>query len=125
MLDSAFASIATGFSTMAGAPFVDAVAAWPGAAVYDAGGSITSPGTPQNYACKAQFDAPTQQMRAAEGFLQTDVRILVLATSLAVPLDTGARILVAAGANEGTWMLLSCQRDPAGIGYECQGRKVA
>lgn len=120
-------NLAAAFANMAatvGAPFLEAVASWPGTPTIDAGGSITAPGTPASYACKAQFDAPTQQMREAEGFLQTDVRILVLAASLAVPLDTAARIIVATGPNAGTWALLSCQRDPAGIGYECVGRKA-
>lgn len=115
---NAFAALATI------GPYVDAVAQWPGTPTLDAGGSITAAGTATSYDCKAQFDAPTQQMRAAEGFQQTDVRILVLAASIAVPLDTGARILVASGANAGTWALLTCQRDPAGIGFECVGRKA-
>jgi hypothetical protein len=129
VFDAAFASIAAGFSQLAGGPFVDAVATWPGAPVYDTGGSIVTPGTPASYACKAQFDAPTQQMREAEGFLQTDVRILVLAASLhaslAPALDTAAEIVVASGPNAGRWALLTCQRDPAGVGYECAGRRVS
>lgn len=128
MFSAAFANIATGFSNMAGGPFVDAVATWPGTPVMDAGGSITTPGTPASYPCKCQFDAPTQQMREAEGFLQTDVRVLVLAAtlhaSLAPALDTGATIIVASGPNAGRWALITCQRDPAGLGYECRGRKV-
>jgi hypothetical protein len=123
-----FAQAFANLATMPGGPFVDAVAQWPGAPNYDAGGSIVTPGTPATYACKAQFDAPTQQMREAEGFQQTDVRILVLAASLhaslAPALDTAARINVASGPNAGTWALLSCQRDPVGIGYECRGRKA-
>jgi hypothetical protein len=124
MFDQVFANLATAFSSMAGAPFVPAAATWPGTPTYDTGGSIVAPGTPASYPCQAQFDAPTQQMRLAEGFLQTDVRILVLAASLSVPLDTAAQIVVASGPNAGTWALLSCQRDPAGVGYECQGRKL-
>jgi hypothetical protein len=128
MFDAAFASLATAFSNMAGGPFVDASASWPGTPTYDNGGSIVTPGTPASYACKAQFDAPTQQMREAEGFLQTDVRILVLAaslhTSLAPALDTSATITVTSGPNAGSWALLTCQRDPAGVGYECRGRKL-
>lgn len=124
MFDAAFASIANAFSGMGG-PFVDAVARWQGTPTYDAGGSITAPGTPASYACKAQFDAPTQQMREAEGFLQTDVRILVPAASVSRALDTLAQITVATGPNAGTWALLTCQRDPAGVGYECAGRKVS
>ena len=119
-----FANLATGFAAQFGAPFEDASATWPGSATFDAGGSITSAGTPASHTCKAQFDAPTQAMRAAEGFMETDARIIVLAASLAATLDTRARIVVASGANAGTWELLSVVRDPAGIGYECRGRML-
>ena len=122
MLDQVFANLATGFAAQFGAPFGDATATWPGTATLDAGGSITSAGTPVSLACKAQFDAPTQAMRAAEGFMETDARIIVLA--FAATLDTRARITVASGANAGTWELLSVTRDPAGIGYEARGRRL-
>lgn len=124
MLDQVFANLATGFAQTFGAPFIDAAATWPGAPTYDTGGSITTPGTPVSLTCKAQFDAPTQVMRLAEGFLETDARILVLAGSLSGTLDAAAKIVVASGANAGTWALLSVTRDPAGIGYECRGRKL-
>lgn len=123
MLDQMFADIAIGFSDIAGAPYVDAVATWPGTPVKDAGGSIVTPGTPVSLPCKAQFDAATLAMREAEGFLQTDVRILVLAATLEGELDTAAKLVVASGDHAGTWTLLSCQRDPAGIGFECRGRR--
>lgn len=124
MFDEAFSNLATAFSNIAGGPFVDAVATWQGLPTYDNGGSITTPGASASYDCKAQFDAPTQQMRAAEGFLQTDVRILVLAKSISRALDTEATITVTSGPHAGTWALLTCQRDPVAIGYECQGRRV-
>ena len=124
MLDQLFANLATGFAAQFGAPFEDATATWPGSATFDTGGSITAAGTPASHTCKAQFDAPTQAMRAAEGFMETDARIIVLAASLAATLDTRARIVVASGANAGTWELLSVVRDPAGIGYECRGRRL-
>lgn len=117
-----FANLATGFAAQFGAPFEDVSATWPGTATFDAGGSITSAGTPVSLACKAQFDAPTQAMRATEGFMETDARVIVLA--FAASLDTRARITVASGANAGTWELLSVVRDPAGIGYECRGRML-
>ena len=122
MLDQVFSNLATGFAAQFGAPFGDAVATWPGTATFDSGGSITAAGTPVSLACKAQFDAPSQAMRAAEGFVETDARIIVLAFS--ATLDTKARIVVASGANAGTWELLSVVRDPAGIGYEARGRKL-
>lgn len=124
MLDQIFAGLATSFAAQFGAPFADATAKWPGTATYDAGGSITAPGTAINLPCKVQFDWPTQAMRAAEGFLETDARILVLAASITAALDTKAKIIVTSGANAGTWELLSCLRDPAGIGYECRGRRL-
>lgn len=125
MFDEAFARIAVGFAEQFGGPFVDAIAWWAGTPVKDDGGSIITPGTPVTLACKAQFDAPTISMRAAEGFEENDARILVLAATLAGTLDASARIVVASGANAGTWSLLTAVRDPAGVGYECRGRKVA
>jgi len=122
VLDQVFSNLATGFAAQFGAPFEDVSATWPGTATFDTGGSITAAGTPVSLACKAQFDAPSQAMRATEGFMETDARIIVLAFS--ATLDTKARIVVASGANAGTWELLSVVRDPAGIGYECRGRRL-
>jgi len=124
MLDQIFADLATGFAEQFGAPFVDGVATWQGTATRDAGGSITAPGTPASYTCKVQFDAATQAMRAAEGFLETDVRLIVLAASLARTLDSEAVVSVGSGQYAGTWALLSCTRDPAGVGYECRARRI-
>lgn len=121
MFDAAFASIAAGFAERFGAPFVDAVAWWPGTPVKDAGGSIISPGTPVEIACKVQFDAPTIAMRQAEGFTEQDARILVLGFS--ATLDDKAEIRVASGDNAGQWRLLTVTRDPAGVGYECRARR--
>lgn len=124
MLADVFSGLAVGFAEAFGAPFEDATATWPGTATRDDGGSITVPGTPVRLTCKAQFDAPTQAMRQAEGFLETDARVLVLAATLDAALDQAAKIVVASGANAGTWALLSVTRDPAGIGYECRGRRI-
>lgn len=124
MLADNFANIALGFSQMSGSPFIDALAIYDADAVYDDGGSITFQGAETGLPCKAQFDAATQEMRAAEGFLETDVRILVLTASLEGNLDTSAKIEVAAGRYAGRWSLLSCTQDPASVGYECRARKV-
>ena len=110
-----------GFAERFGAPFIDAVAWWPGTPVKDAGGSIISPGTPVEVACKAQFDAPTVAMRQAEGFTEQDARILVL--DFDGTLDDEAEIRVASGDNAGQWRLLTVTRDPAGVGYECRARR--
>lgn len=125
MFDVAFADLARGFSDLTGSPFNEAVVTWPGTPTYDAGGSIVDPGMPVTDDASVQFDAATLAMRQAEGFLETDVRMLVLADGLAQPLDTAARIVVAGGRWAGTWQVLSAQRDPAGVGWECAGRKVS
>lgn len=124
MFADTFARLATGFAAQFGGPFVDAVATWDGVPIKDAGGSIVTPGTPINKPCQVQFDAPTQAMRAAEGFRETDARILVLAGTLDGSLDGAARITTDAGQNAGSWELLSIVRDPAGIGFECRARKI-
>ena len=124
MLDQLFANLATGFAAQFGAPFEDATATWPGTATFDDGGSIVTPGTPVSLTCKAQFDTVTEAMRTAPDFLQTDVRVIVLAATLAGTLDTAAKIVVASGANAGTWTLMSAVRDSAGIGWECRARKA-
>lgn len=120
MFDQVFANLATGFAAQFGGPYLDAEAVWPGIPTKDTGGSITAAGTPTSVACKVQFDTATQAMRETEGFLETDVRLLVLISTL----DTSARIVVDAGERAGTWALLSCQRDPVGVGYECLGRRA-
>lgn len=117
MLDQVFANLATGFAAQFGAPFEDATARWPGTPVKDAGGSITTPGTPVTLSCKVQFDAPTREMRAAEGFRETDARAIVLAASLAGILDAKARLVVDSGVNAGTWELNSVVRDPTIINW--------
>lgn len=125
MLDQVFSSLAASFSAQFGAPFIDAIARWTGTPTLDAGGSIVTSTGSLSYPCKAQFDAPTQAMRADAGFLATDVRILVLTASLGAVLNTSAKIIApSGGANAGTWELLSVTRDPASIGYECRGRRV-
>lgn len=122
-LASSFGEIALGFSGALGGPYIAAEAVWPGVAIKDTGGSIVTPGVPIRKPCRAQFDRATQDMRAAPGFLETDLRILVLSATLDGLLDTKARIVVADGQYAGSWALLSCVRDPGGIGYVCRGRR--
>lgn len=120
-----FANLATGFAATFGAPFQDVTATWPGTAEYDTGGSIVTPGVPVSLNCKAQIDSPTEAMRNDPGFLERDMRVLVLSATLDGVLNSEAKIVVASGEHAGTWSLESVTGDPAGIGWECRGRKVA
>ena len=64
------------------------------------------------------MDAATEAMRSAPDFLATDVRLLVLGLNA---LDTTAVVAV---TGRGTYALVTVQRDPAGIGWECRARVV-
>lgn len=120
----AFASIAQGFSAAGLGCFYDATVKWPGTPVTDAGGSIVTPGTPVEASCSVQVDQVTEAMRQADGFTDRDVRLLVLCATLEPDLDTDAVIEVSYGPNAGTWMLASCAKDPAGIYWDCRGRRA-
>lgn len=67
---------------------------------------------------KVQIDQATEAMRQADGFIQGDVRILMLAHGVAAP-NTDAEI-AAGGAR---YMIESVATDPAGSYYELRGRK--
>lgn len=125
MFSDVFASLAVGFAEQFGGPFVEVTAVWPGVADFDDGGSIITPGVPVEKTCRAQFDAPTESMRNDPGFLTRDVRLIVLAGTLAGTLDSAAKVVVASGEHAGTWSLESVTGDPAGIGWECRARRVA
>lgn len=67
---------------------------------------------------KVQIDAATQAMHLAEGFVEGDVRILMLAHGVAAP-DTDCEI--AAGGTR--YMIETVATDTAGSYYELRGRK--
>lgn len=118
--DTIFAGLATGFSDAFGGPYHAAVARWAGTPTYDTGGSITAPGSPSQTDCRAQGEAATQAMRANEGFLETDIRLLVIGLTA---LDTLATVEIEAGPHAGTWALMTVARDPVGVGWECRARR--
>jgi hypothetical protein len=69
-------------------------------------------------AVKVQIDAATQAMSIANGYVDGDVRILMLAHGVPAP-DTDAEI--AAGGER--YMIESVGTDPAGSYFELRGRK--
>ena len=119
-----FATVAQSVSAMFGGPYYDAIIRRQGNAVYDDGGSIVTPGTPISRICQAQVDVATQDMRNEVGFTDGDVRILVLANTLAgaVTLDDSIELL--GGAHIGLWQIQSISVDPFNIYYELRGRRA-
>jgi hypothetical protein len=124
VIDQIFAGIATGFAQQFGGPFADAVAVFPGVPGKDDGGRIVTPATPISRPCKAQVCAPSEAMRADAGFIQTDMRLIVLTATIDVPLDTSADVVISTGPHAGRWDLQSATLDTAGIGWVCHGRKL-
>jgi hypothetical protein len=68
---------------------------------------------------KVQIDAATQAMQRADGFVDTDQRILVLAHGVAM-ITTDCEI--SAGGKR--YMIESVGTDPAGSYYELRGRRM-
>ncbi|WP_313437274.1 hypothetical protein [Novosphingobium sp.] len=124
MLDQAFADIGLAFSQVLGGPYHSAQTIEQTDPVYDDGGSIVSPGGVVHRACSVQIDVATQAMRQADGFVDTDVRFIVLAATLAGSLGTEARIEVLEGPFAGTWSVSSLERDPVAAGWVGTGRKA-
>lgn len=109
-------NLAAVFASAFGGVFVDATLyRW--STVDDGKGGGTSGfdlGTP----VKAQLDQATQAQIQGDGYVDTDQRILVLASGVA-PISTDDEIVVG-----GTrWMIASVGRDPAGSYYDLRGRK--
>lgn len=117
-----FAERAAFVSSMYGGPYYDALVHSLGEAVYDNGGSIVTPGTATQRTCQAQVDSVTQDMRREEGFVDGDVRILVLTVTLTANITTDDQIEILGGANLGRFMVQSVTRDAMGIYYEIRGR---
>lgn len=117
-----YAAFATSFSSANGGPFHAASANYAGDPLTDAGGSITSPGTPTSFPCECQVDVVTLAMRADADFQERDVRLLIIGLDA---LTTDASIVISAGPYIGFYELKSVARDPAAFGWECRGRAVA
>jgi hypothetical protein len=81
------------------------------------GGTDSDPFLPAE-PVKVQLDQATQAMRGTVGYVEGDVRILMLAHGVAAP-DTDAEI-AAGGAR---YMIETVGTDPAGSYYELRGRK--
>ena len=96
----------------------DAVLHRPGK-IQDTAGTITR-GQPSEHPCKAQVDAATQAMRGADGFVETDVRILVLASTVGVAASTDDEIVT--GGRR--WKIASVSQDPARTHWEMRGRRT-
>lgn len=110
--------VAAAFAAVFGGIYVNGQLYRPNAFTDDGmGGGIGSGFAPPE-AVKVQIDAVTDAMRSAEGYVDGDVRILMLAHGLVAP-DTDCEL----SANNTRWMVESVSIDPCGSYYELRGRR--
>lgn len=119
-----FAGFAQNISARFGGPYHASRITDKGNPVYDDGGSIVTPGTPSTRTCMAQVDSVTEDMRREEGFVEGDVRILVLSDTLTGGITTDNSIEVLAGPHAGSWQIETVGADAFGIYHELRGRKA-
>lgn len=123
-MPSAFAGIGLAFSAVFGGPYWPAQIITQGEIEYDDGGSIIpGSGEPTRRDCMAQVDAATLSMRQAEGFIEKDRRIIVLADTLTGEISTEDRIELLQGPFAGLWGIESVDRDTGAAGLELRGRQ--
>lgn len=84
----------------------------------DGMGGGSGPGFGAGEPVKVQIDAATEAMRGAEGYVDGDVRILMLAHGVASP-TTDDEL----GAGGKRYMIESVATDPCGSYYELRGRR--
>jgi len=111
-------AIAATFAGAFAGIFLDATLHRPTITEDDEGGGTSDPdddGEP----VKAQLEAATEAMRAAEGYTEKDVRILVLAHGVDEP-DSDCEITVR-GVR---YLIANVGRDPAGAYWDLHGRRA-
>jgi hypothetical protein len=110
--------IASAFAAVFGAVYLDGTLYRPVEFADDGKGGGTSGGFAAGEPVKVQIDAATQAMQLAEGYVEGDMRILMLAHGVAA-VDTDCEI--AAGGSR--WQIETVATDPAGSYFELRGRK--
>jgi len=109
--------IAETFAAVFGGIYLSGSLYRPNAYTDDGTGGGDGSGFAASEAIRVQVDAATQAMRASEGFVDGDVRILVLAHGVTT-IDTDCEL-----ATGGTrYMIASVAVDSAGSYYELRGR---
>lgn len=118
MLDPAafIADVATSFSAVFGGPFFTGTVTTQDDVEYDAGGDvIPGSGGVLHRSCDVQIDVADQAMRQSEGYVEGQMRCIILAATLTGTLDTDATVSVDAGPYANTmWQVSGLARDALG-----------
>lgn len=115
LLDGGLAEI---FAAAFGSVYLDGSLYRPIDAADDGAGGGSGSGFDTGAPVKVQIDAATQAMRSADNYVETDQRILVLASGID-PITTDCE-LVAGGTR---WGIASVAQDPARSYYELRGQR--
>lgn len=84
------------------------------------GGWNTVPGAPQEHACKAMISAYSDHLRAVGNIPDTDVKVMIVGTSIEVEPLKGDTVTVGGRS----WSLIRVDTDPARAMWTCQARPV-
>ena len=106
-----------------GAVFEDTSLFFSDATLTRAGGSggwSEDEGTAQNHPCKALLAAYSDHLRAVAGIPDTDVKLMIVGTSIATEPLKGDTVTL----NGRSWALIRVDTDPARAMWTCQARPV-
>lgn len=84
------------------------------------GGWNAATGTPQTYPCKAMIEAYSDHLRAVADIPGTDVRLMIVGTSIEVDPKKGDTVTL----NGRDWTLIQVDTDPARAMWTCQAGPV-
>lgn len=104
------------FSKLSCSPYIEAEILSTTAPLLDAGGSIAQAGTAIRRPCRCQVDSASFTMRQSDGFVDGDVRLLIIGLDGELTADDRALV------NGVTYLIRSVQTDPSGIGFDCAAR---
>jgi hypothetical protein len=111
-----FADLARDISAEFGGPFFTGTVTTQAEVEYDAGGDvIPGSGGTLDRSCDVQIDVADYAMRQSEGYVEGQMRCIILAATLDGALDTDAAVTVDAGPHAGkTWQVSGIGRDTLG-----------
>jgi hypothetical protein len=117
-----FSGIAISMSATFGGPYVAATLKR-ATLTRASGGDMTE--TTEDVPCQAQVDRVTEQMRNDPRYTEADVRILILAATLAGDAVSDDTIVVNAGPLAGSYKLMApIERDAMAVYHDCAGKAL-